>query len=112
MLQSVGVPRCEPSEMGAASCQYLLWNVVVITASHTNTHFILPPLWQAGLVYIVYRRKPMIWEVMEVAYYMPLVMWLTLRGANIFNVSFHMGATRPINSTIHALVFVLELIHS
>ena len=41
MLQSVGGPRCEPSEMGAASCQYLLWNVVVITASHTNTHFML-----------------------------------------------------------------------
>ena len=36
-----GGPRCEPSEMGAASCQYLLWNVVVITASHTNTHFML-----------------------------------------------------------------------
>ena len=25
-----------------ASCQYLLWNVVVIIASHTNTHFIFP----------------------------------------------------------------------
>ena len=46
MLQSVGGPRCEPSERDAASCQYLLWNAAVITASHTN----MSPHWREHII--------------------------------------------------------------